>query len=282
MPLKATGSPTSNRILSDIQPIISFFEEYHALQLDYMNTDTMIRRIYMIFEKFHISSVDQFFSYMKNDHHFSEQVIRLLYPSETELFRDPTFWALISKKINHLINKNKTTDIAFLDITSGEELYSLIIAMQEHNLLKNISVAAYSPASAIKKFIMSGLITSTRLDHHNENYKLSGGKSSISNYFEPVGKQWIFNNEMLYNIKYDQKYPVEFNTLDKYDILFFRNRLMHYNYNTAKEIILKLAQSQETGSILILGTHENMLFYNQKHFKAINAEEGIYERTRIN
>lgn len=83
-----------------------------------------------------------FISNIKQDNIFSEKVLKDITVNTTELFRDPQMWQMLRHRILPRFKANKTINIWHAGCSTGQEVYSMLILLNEMGLLEKVKVVA--------------------------------------------------------------------------------------------------------------------------------------------
>lgn len=103
----------------------------------------------------------------------------------TEMFRDPLTFKTIREKILPVLATHPFIRIWHAGCSSGEEVYSMAILLEEAKLLhKSLLYATDLNASVIEN-IRKGIFPMTHMKQYSENYILSGGKKNFLNTIRP-------------------------------------------------------------------------------------------------
>ena len=219
----------------------------------YLFTD----RLNPILEKLQINSLDELVLKLENNPTFElkKNILNAMMTHESFFMREDGANQFIAKYITeqNKINHNNIFSIWSCASSQGQELYSLVITLMEHQLLNS-------------SMIFNFLGTDISLDVLNKareatysSFEVNRGLSSlkIATYFD--------HKDGLYQVKHALRSLVrfeQFNLLDpcqrigKKDIIFCRNVLIYFEPTTKLEILNKLAQQLNDGGILILGSSE--------------------------
>src|SRR4030042_3388955 len=79
---------------------------------------------------------------MKNDSKFVEKVVNEITVNTTELFRDPQVWQAIRYAILPKLKNNSVINIWHAGCSTGQEVYSMLILLNELGLLEKTKVYA--------------------------------------------------------------------------------------------------------------------------------------------
>lgn len=237
------------------------------------------RRIQKILKDYGIT-MQQLLEKSKNDEEFVETVVEEITVNTTELFRDPEVWTNIYGTIYSKLKNKKTINIWHAGCSTGMELYSNLILLNELGLLDRVKVFGSDINNRIIKQATTGkyaLKFNEKQLHEFAKYlkkKPINGIRSIDfhKYFE-----FDEANDVLAVKDIIRKVPVfvKHNLVDealpfynKFDIVFCRNVLIYFNANLQSKLLKRFYDQMYPGAFLLLGNHEGISgFYKTKFTK---------------
>lgn len=219
---------------------------------------------------------------IKHDKEFVERIIKEITVNTTELFRDPQVWHAIRYAILPRLKNNSTINIWHAGCSTGQEVYSMMIILNEMGLLDRAKIYATDINTDVMNMAKAG------------EYKYRFNIGYLDN-FDKVIKENPYNYEEYYDVPYDKYFTIdkstdtikmndflrqkpvykkhdlvqESNTLYvKFDIIFCRNVIIYFNYNLQSRVFDLFHRNLYDSGTLILGMHETILgSYSVKYQK---------------
>lgn len=218
-------------------------------------------------------SMDDLIIKVKKDADFLEQTVKNITVNTTELFRDPEVWQSIRYRILPRYESQNVINIWHVGSSTGQEVYSMLILLNEMNLLAKAKVFATDLNTDVLEVAKKG------------EYKYRYNKEYLIN-FDKVIKENPYNYDEYNNVPYDDYITIDknrdlfamkplltkkpifrkhdiitetniFNT--KFDIIFCRNVLIYFNSNLQNRLFEYFHNQLFKNGCLILGAHESML-----------------------
>ena len=113
----------------------------------------------------------------------------------SEMFRDPSYFRAIREKVVPHLRTYPSLKIWIAGCSEGEELYSLVILFREEGLeQRTLFYATDINQDALSK-AEAGIYSVDRIQLFTENHRNSGGKSSLSDYYNAAYGQSFFRQE---------------------------------------------------------------------------------------
>jgi chemotaxis protein methyltransferase CheR len=210
---------------------------------------------------------------------FFDQFIDNVSVSDTEMFRDPTFWIqLKNTHLGSIIDKDARKIKVWLPLcASGEEYYSLAILLKECGWTDKIDVIVTSLSQESLSKIQQGKMPVEKVDVSTRNYGRFQGISQLSNYYKTTTDGVTFDQSLFRNTRFlkdDLSFKQEFGHAS---VVIFRNKLIYFTTALQNRVCDMIHGKIFARGILALGTLEELDATNTK-FVPINKSESIYQR----
>ena len=188
-----------------------------------------------------------------------------LLPKTTELFRDPSFWRCLRDRVLPEIAKRAgerfTVWQAALD--SGEELFSLLILLQEGGYEGCTVYCSYLGERMLRQS-SSGYLPIRATDIDSANFMRCQLRGQFSDYVREVsqGPEFI---------------PLE---TEDVSLVLCRNQLLYFNPKLCSRNLEILSRSLRQGGYLAIGVQERLVnLHNCSNFTLFTEQENIYRRS---
>lgn len=240
------------------------------------------RRIKRILDLYKFKTVDRLIQVLESTPDFFEEFISEITVNVTEMFRDPTFWKVVKEQIipNILLNHNKIS-IWHAGCSSGEEVFSMAIALREMDVLDKAKIVATDIDSAIIRKAKSGVYSMKNMDLNSKNYARFQGAYSIDKYFKEVNGEAIMDKSLVENVSFRRHDLVRGSVFSKFDLILCRNVMIYFNQNLQNDVLNKLHESLFKYGYLIIGSKESLIWCDiANKFIVVNNEEKIYKKIK--
>lgn len=219
---------------------------------------------------------------IKNDPVFVEKTVKEITVNTTELFRDPQVWHAVRYAVLPKLKNNTNINIWHAGCSTGQEVYSMMIILNEMGLLDRTKIYA----SDLNEDVMA--------QAQKGEYKYRFNIGYLDN-FDKVIKENPYNYEEYYDVPYNKYFSIDkasdtiqMNNLlrekpvykkhdlvrdgnlmyVKFDIIFCRNVIIYFNYNLQSKVFDLFHRNLYDTGALILGMHETILgSYSVKYQK---------------
>ncbi len=249
------------------------------------------RRIEKLLVDNHLD-INQLSLKVSKDKDFLEKVVRDITVNTTELFRDPEMWTTLKYQILPKLKKNKSIFIWHAGCSSGQEIYSMLILLNELGMFEQAKVFASD--------INSDMLETAK----NGQYKYRFNLGYFDN-FDKVIKENPFNYEEPIVVDYEKYFDIDkvkdtitmkqflrekavYRKHDlvkdgnifysKFDIIFCRNVIIYFNNKLQNKVIELFSNSLYRDGHLILGAHESILGSVANNF---DKTKGFYKKKQF-
>ena len=210
---------------------------------------------------------------IKTDPSFLEKMVRDITVNTTELFRDPQIWQALRYRILPKFKNNKNINIWHAGCSTGQEVYSMMILLNELGLLDKAKIFATDLNEEALDMAKKG------------NYKYRFNIGYLDN-FDKVIKENPYNYEEYNDVPYEKYFKIDkvsdslemhdhlrkkpiFRKHDlvkgenlyfaKFDLILCRNVIIYFKYSLQNKVFKMFHDHLYTDGYVVLGMHETML-----------------------
>lgn len=264
----------------DTKKMIAAINETFGLDLSDYTLSILKRRFTHLLTYYNIALVDDFVNQVKKNNIDYQDLIDQLLIDETELFRDPSLWRELKEKYLPEIAKSPGSKIWLPGVSSGDELYSLMVNLSELNIDKQLKVVASCLSKHRINRIREGYgYDMKKMEIGEANYTRLSGKFEFSNFYKLDGNKAFMSSELVKEVEFDSINIAQEAASKSYRLIIFRNVLIQYNLPLYEKVIRKLIDNLTIGGYLVLGNMETLEHSEVgKKMQLINEEEKIYRK----
>ena len=163
-----------------------------ASNYDFSNysLNSLKRRLRKLLNDNHLD-IDSLLKRINEDWAFMEKVVKSITVTTTEFFRDPAIWLSMRENIFPLFAHRKTVSVWIAGCSTGQEVYSLMILLEEAGLLNKTNIYASDINSDVLEKAQKGVYKYRFNKDYLKNFDLviNHGRSTkkfipYSRYFE--------------------------------------------------------------------------------------------------
>lgn len=264
----------------DFRNIIRAIHETYDIDFSDYALTSFKRRLETVLHNNNLNNADELITKIKEDQKFFEIFLNDIAVDDTEMFRDPSLWKDLRDNWMPKIIKDDDFKIWFPDITSGEELYSLIIVLKEILLLDKVKIIATGISRKKMEIAQKGVFEQKQMEINIANYKRMNGLFELTKYFSTKNNKIHMDTSLLNGVTFLQHNFFKDKPPTKIKLIIYRNKMIYFNLPLQNKVLNVLHEILMPGGYLIIGVKESLNGFNNesKKFVAINEAERIYKK----
>lgn len=230
----------------------------------------MKRRIDALIAKHGITGYEAYVQVLKTDKTRFEEFVNYLTINVSEFYRNPDQWQVMDKEIiPELIYKyGKNLKIWSSACSTGDEPYSLVMALSRHIPLNQIKILATDLDKQVIAKAKVGLYSEKSIAAVPEDLK--------KKYFTKVGLSYQISDEIKARVEFREHNLLENNYPKDFHMIVCRNVLIYFTEEAKDEVFKKFYHSLVPGGILFIGSTEQIINHRDMGFE--RKSSFYYER----
>lgn len=267
--------------INELRKLIQTISERFDYDFSNYSSASFKRRIQRFIEIKRLGSVENLVNKIISGEIKKNELFTEISVNVTELFRDPSFWKYLRKVLLEQ-NFSQNLKIWQMGSSSGEEVFSLMILLNDLNLLSKAEVISVDFNAGIIEKAQSGLIPGKSMELNTSNFIKTGYKGELTNYFTSEGDNFKLNKDLLSKIKFKEINFVKDSFSGSVDIILCRNILIYHNPQMQNDILKKIHQSLNMSGLLILGSRETIEWSEiASKYTMLGPEERIFKKNKV-
>ena len=230
----------------------------------------MKRRIDTLINRQKCSGYNEFLNLLRTNNAVFEEFVSYLTINVSEFYRNPDQWDYMDKVVfPELINKfGKRLKIWSAACSTGDEPYSLVMALSKHVPLGNISINATDIDKQILAKANVGLYDEKSLAGVPDEFK--------KKYFTQVGPSFKVSDDIKARVNFKQHNLLADKYDTGYDMIVCRNVLIYFTEEAKDQVFRKYYASLKPGGVLFIGSTEQIMNYQDIGY--IRKNSFFYEK----
>lgn len=197
----------------------------------------------------------------------------------SEMFRDPSYFKALREQVVPHLRTYPSLKVWVAGCSEGEELYSLVILFREEGLEDRTLFYATDINHAALEAAEAGIYPLDRLQLYTENHRRSGGKSSLSDYYQAAYGRASFDRSLRRNVVFSDHSLVTDAVFGEMNLISCRNVMIYFDRMLQDRTIGLFSDSLARKGFLGIGSKETLRFSrHQAEFADFVREEKIYQK----
>jgi len=207
------------------------------------------------------------------------RVLGYLTVQVSEMFRDPGYFRAIREKVVPHLRTYPSLKVWIAGCSSGEEFYSLVVLFREEGLEARTLFYATDVNQEALRAAEAGIFDLARVQLFTENHRKSGGKSSLSDYYQAGYGKVAFDKSLRRNTVFADHSLVTDAVFAEMHLISCRNVLIYFDKALQDRALGLFKDSLARKGFLGLGAKESLRFSQHAGaFADFVREEKIYQR----
>lgn len=259
-------------LLNDVISLYGYdFSEYAKASLG--------RRINRLFALDKFPSFAEFRYKIRTDADYFSRFVEEITVNVTEMFRDPLFYKALREEVLPVLATHPFIRIWHAGCSTGEEVYSMAILLQEANLLHKSLLYATDINPKVLEKLRSGIFPISQMKQYSENYIASGGREDFSDYYTANYDRAKFDSSLSKSIIVSTHNLVSDRSFNEFQLIVCRNVLIYFDKPLKDKAFRLFDESLEKLGFLALGSKENLKFSPVAHkFRQLDNKQKIWRK----
>ena len=210
-----------------------------------------------------------------------ERLLHALSINVSAMFRDPSFFRALRTKVVPVLRTYPFVRIWHAGCSTGEEVYSMAILLQEAGLYDRSRIYATDFNEAVLRQAREGIFPLKHMKAYTENYLRAGGSEAFSEYYTAQYDSAIFRPALKKNLVFAQHNLAMDGSFNEFHLIMCRNVMIYFNKALQERVLGLFGESLVRRGFLCLGNKETLKGTSREgQFEELDAVEKIYRKGR--
>ncbi len=221
----------------------------------------MKRRIETLISKNNITSYKDYVALIKKDAEKFEQFVNFLTINVSEFYRNPEQWGILDKEVFPALVQRfgKSLKVWSAACSTGDEPYSLVMALSKHIPLNQIKITATD--------IDKQVLDKARMGLYNEKSIAAVPPEFKKKYFTKVGNSYKIADEIKRQVEFKEHNLLKDPYPTGCHLIVCRNVLIYFTEEAKEEIYKKFNAALAKDGILFIGSTEQIMNYRELNYQ---------------
>lgn len=215
-----------------------------------------------------------------HDPQVMERLLRDLSINVTEMFRDPGFFRALREKVVPILRTYPYLRVWNAGCSTGEETYSLAIALEEEGLLDRTRIYATDMNDDVLTRARAGRFPLDKMKRYTENYRRAGGTGDLARFYTVEDGEAVFSGALLDGAVFAQHNLAQDSSFNEFQLIVCRNVLIYFGRPLQERVHDLFLESLARFGVLALGHKESVVSTHEDRYEVLDAAEKLYRRKR--
>jgi chemotaxis protein methyltransferase CheR len=199
----------------------------------------------------------------------------------TAMFRDPSFHLAFREKVVPLLRTYPFTRIWLAGCSTGEEVYSLAILLEEESLYDRCRIYATDINEEVLERARLGVFPLSKMQDYTRNYIGAGGKRSFSDYYVSAYDGAAFDRSLMRNVVFAQHNLASDRSFNEFHAIVCRNVMIYFERSLQERVFALFDDSLTRLGVLALGHKESLrTSAHRDRYEELDTAERLYRKIK--
>lgn len=281
-----TGTQVTDPTLPSFDIELRLFLEAIYLKYEYdfrhYAHSSLKRRVAAALVRFGCRTVSQLQELVIHDARSFPLLLDFLTVQVSEMFRDPTYFRTLRESVLPVLRTYPSLRLWVAGCSQGEEAYSLAILLREEGLLERSLIYATDINGAALRSAETGVYDIARVPAFTENHRLSGAKTSLSDYYTAGYGRAVLDSSLRQHIVFSDHSLATDAVFAEVQLISCRNVLIYFDRDLQDRALGLFHEALSHKGFLGLGCKESIRFSKLANgFQSLNERERVYRKVGL-
>jgi chemotaxis protein methyltransferase CheR len=187
-----------------------------------------------------------------------DRFLRTMAVSVTSMYRDPQFFLTFRKRVVPQLRTYPFIRIWHAGCSTGEEVYSLAILLQEEGIYDRCRIYATDVNESVLKQAKQGIFSLEAMRRYAVNYQEAGGTDRLENYYTAAYGNAMMRSSLRDGVLFSQHNLATDSSFNEFNVVLCRNVMIYFQKELQNRVHELLYDSLALSGYLGLGHKETL------------------------
>jgi chemotaxis protein methyltransferase CheR len=210
-----------------------------------------------------------------------ERLLMRLSIHVTSMFRDPSFYLTFRERVVPLLRTYPSVRLWHAGCSTGEEVYSMAILLQEEGLYDRATLYATDISMDVLRRARDGIFPLAQMQEYTVNYLKAGCKRQFSDYYTAQYDNVIFHPSLKTNLVFSEHNLVTDGSFNEFHVVLCRNVMIYFNKTLQTRVHDLIYQSLAMFGIFGIGNKESLRFTPREDaYEQLDEHDRLYRKIK--
>lgn len=264
----------------EVEALIKEIHKQYGYDFSGYARASVYRRIKRFLGQKHLQSIVELRQFLFMDSFFFENFLQEVTVNVTEMFRDPTFFKSLRENVLPILSTYPFIKIWDAGCSTGEELFSLAILLEEEGLLSRCKIYATDINQKVLRQAKEGIFSASHMTAYTASYYAAGGKRDFADYYTSNYGNVKFNSSLVKNVVFYPHNLATDTSFNEFHLIVCRNVLIYFNRALQERVYNLFDESLVSLGYLALGKKETLTMSGiSDSYNFVDKSNRIYRKT---
>ena len=238
------------------------------------------RRVVDALAKLQVPSVSLLQHGILRDRDLFTRLLTHLTVPVSDLFRDPGYFRALREHVLPLLATYPSIKVWVAGCSTGEEVYSLAILLEEAQLLGRTLIYATDINPEALRTAEAGVYAMDRVPAFTRNYQRASGVRALADYYTAAYGHVVFDRRLRSRVTFSDHCLATDAVFAEVHLVSCRNVLIYFDDVLQERVFDLFDQALAPRGFLGLGSHERLDAGRRRgRFEDVDAAERVYRRS---
>src|ERR1051325_1005073 len=265
----------------EIALLLEGLYRYYGFDFREYSPASLKRRILERMRAEKLEPVSRFQEHVLHDPACMERLLLGLSVHVTSMFRDPEFYLTFRRKVIPILKTYPTVRIWHAGCSTGEEVYSMAILLQEEGLYRKSLIYATDISHEVLRKAREGIFPLATMQEYTSNYMKAGGTREFSDYYTAHYDNVIFHPSLKTNVVFAEHNLATDGSFNEFHVILCRNVMIYFNKALQERVHNLIYDSLSMFGVFGLGNKETLKFTPREPFyEQLDSRDKLYRKVR--
>jgi chemotaxis protein methyltransferase CheR len=273
-----TAAPATIESL-EIDLLLEALARHHGFDFRGYARSSLRRRVRALLASEQLPTVSALQGRMLYDPAALHRLLMGLTVNVSAIFRDPGFFLAFRRRAVPMLRTYPFIRVWLAGCSTGEEVYSLAILLQEEGLYDRSLIYATDMNETVLAKARRGIYPVETMQKAAACYTAAGGTNAMSSYYTAAYDHVILNPSLRERVVFSQHNLVSDGPFNEFNVILCRNVMIYFSRPLQDHVHDLFLRSLTTFGILGLGSHETLqLTPAEQHYEPLEPGQKLYKR----
>jgi chemotaxis protein methyltransferase CheR len=264
----------------EIELLIEAMYRKYSYDFRHYARASMRRRILGALARMRLETVSQLQDRILRDASAFTALLTQITVPVSDLFRDPGYFRALREHVLPMLATYPSIKVWIAGCSTGEEVYSLAILLDEAGLLERTIVYATDINPESLRTAEAGLYALDRVPAFTRNYQRASGARPLAEYYTAAYGNVVFDRRLRARVTFSDHSLATDQVFAEVQLVSCRNVLIYFDRELQDRAVGLFRDALAPRGFLGLGSHERLeVTRHEDSFEGIVQSERIYRRS---